>query len=37
VLAYMSDPAPHWGCNFVFWEDYAAFWLECVDLLFEGR
>ena len=33
VLAYMSDPAPHWGCNFVFWDQYAAFWLaaaECV-------
>lgn len=30
VLAYMSDPAPHWGCNFVFWEQYAAFWLKCL-------
>jgi uncharacterized membrane protein len=30
VLAYMSDPAPHWGCNFVFWEHYAEFWLKCV-------
>jgi uncharacterized membrane protein len=37
VLAYMSDPAPHWGLNFVFWEDYAAFWLECVEHLLEGR
>ncbi len=37
VLAYMSDPAPHWGCNFVFWEDYAAFWLECLDHVLEGR
>jgi uncharacterized membrane protein len=37
VLAYMSDPAPHWGCNFIFWEDYAAFWLECVEHLLEGR
>jgi uncharacterized membrane protein len=26
VLAYTSDPAPHWGCNFVFWKDYAQFW-----------
>ncbi len=33
----MSDPAPHWGCNFVFWEDYAAFWLECVEHVLEGR
>lgn len=30
VLAYMSDPAPHWGCNFVFWEGYAPFWLACL-------
>jgi uncharacterized membrane protein len=37
VLAYMSDPAPHWGLNFVFWEDYAAFWLECVNHLLEGK
>ena len=33
VLAFASDPAPHWGCNFVFWEGYAAFWLRCLDLL----
>jgi uncharacterized membrane protein len=33
VLAYMSDPARHWGCNFVYWEGYPAFWLRCVDLL----
>lgn len=26
VLAYTSDPAPHWGCNFVFWKDYAKLW-----------
>lgn len=25
-LAYTSDPAPHWGCNFIFWENYSAFW-----------
>ncbi len=30
VLAYMSDPAPHWGCNFVFWDNYADFWLHCL-------
>ena len=34
VLAYMSDPAPHWGCNFIFWESYEAFWLECLRLIF---
>jgi len=33
VLAYMSDPAPHWGCNFVFWKHYDNFWLDCVDLI----
>ncbi len=33
VLAYMSDPAPHWGCNFVFWDQYPAFWLACLDLV----
>jgi len=33
VLAYMSDPAPHWGCNFVYWKDYARFWLKCVKLI----
>lgn len=33
VLAYMSDPAPHWGCNFVFWKQYNAFWLRCIDYL----
>ena len=33
VLAYMSDPAPHWGCNFVFWDQYADFWLRCIAML----
>jgi len=28
VLAFTSDPAPHWGCNFVYWEQYASFWLN---------
>ncbi len=32
-LAYLSDPAPHWGLNFVYWQHYASFWLQCVDLL----
>lgn len=30
VLAYTSDPAPHWGCNFVYWAGYARFWLSCL-------
>jgi uncharacterized membrane protein len=33
TLAYMSDPAPHWGCNFVYWKHYNDFWLKCVDIL----
>ncbi len=33
VLAYMSDPAPHWGCNFVFWKQYKDFWLACLKLV----
>lgn len=33
VLAYMSDPAPHWGCNFVYWKKYNDFWIKCVDQL----
>ena len=28
VLAYMSDPAPHWACNFVYWDQYQQFWLN---------
>ena len=33
VLAYMSDPAPHWGCNFVQWDDYNRFWTGAVEYL----
>ncbi len=33
VLAYMSDPAPHWGCNFIFWDQYPSFWLRCLQAL----
>ena len=33
VLAFMSDPAPHWGCNFVFWSEYAKFWQACIELV----
>ena len=33
VLAYTSDPAPHWGCNFVFWKDYARLWTNACDWL----
>jgi uncharacterized membrane protein len=37
VLAYMSDPAPHWGCNFVQWDDYDRFWTGAVEHLLEMR
>lgn len=37
TLAYMSDPAPHWGCNFVYWEDYNKFWIRCADYLLNGN
>ena len=33
TLAYTSDPAPHWGCNFVYWNDYRKFWLNAVSWL----
>lgn len=33
VLAYTSDPAPHWGCNFVFWSEYARLWTNVFDWL----
>jgi len=33
VLAYTSDPAPHWGLNFVYWEHYNNFWLKCLSLV----
>jgi uncharacterized membrane protein len=33
VLAYMSDPAPHWGCNFIYWGHYKDFWLKCLELI----
>ena len=33
VLVYTSDPSPHWGCNFVFWDGYAAFWQTLAQLV----
>jgi uncharacterized membrane protein len=33
TLAYTSDPAPHWGCNLVFWDQYAAFWRQAAAAL----
>jgi len=37
VMAYTSDPAPHWGCNFVYWDQYDAFWSGCLDWLLRGN
>jgi uncharacterized membrane protein len=31
VLAYTSDPAPHWGLNLVYWDGYGEFWRRCLD------
>ena len=35
VLAYTSDPAPHWGLNFVYWDGYPEFWLRCLAAVLE--
>jgi uncharacterized membrane protein len=37
VLAYMSDPAPHWGCNFVFWKQYSKLWTNACRWLVRGK
>lgn len=37
VLVYTSDPAPHWGCNFVFWSAYNAFWQRCLTILMSEK
>ena len=37
VLAYTSDPAPHWGCNFVYWDGYEPFWSRALSWLLTGR
>lgn len=36
VLAYTSDPAPHWGCNFVFWKQYSKLWTQAARWLIHG-
>jgi uncharacterized membrane protein len=35
VLSYMSDPAPHWGCNVVQWDRYNDFWAAALDALLD--
>lgn len=37
TLAFMSDPAPHWGCNFVQWGQYNAFWLHALEHLLQDK
>jgi len=37
VFAFTSDPAPHWGCNFIFWEKYAQFWLQSLACVLPGK
>ena len=37
VLAYTSDPAPHWGCNFVYWNQYSKFWCNALEWLLADR
>ncbi len=36
VAAYTSDPAPHWGCNFVYWQGYERFWQQLMGWLLSG-
>ncbi|MBL4701558.1 hypothetical protein JYU15_01165 [bacterium AH-315-I18] len=36
VLAYTSDPAPHWGCNFVYWPSYQRFWSNALKWLLQS-
>jgi uncharacterized membrane protein len=36
VMVYTSDPAPHWGLNFVYWKHYNDFWLKCLSLVLPG-
>lgn len=37
VAAYTSDPAPHWGCNFVYWDEYAKLWQQLLRWLTIGQ
>ena len=36
VIAYTSDPAPHWACNFVYWDQYPRFWQNAARWLVDG-
>lgn len=36
VFAYTSDPAPHWGCNLIQWDQYQAFWIDSLEHLLDA-
>ena len=35
VLVYTSDPSPHWGCNFVYWDGYPGFWRSLAKIVLD--
>jgi uncharacterized membrane protein len=35
VLVYTSDPSPHWGCNFVYWDGYPDFWRSLAKIVLD--
>jgi len=37
TAAFTSDPAPHWGLNFVFWKNYNSFWKNLIDWLVKRK
>jgi len=37
IVAFTSDPAPHWGVEFVKWDYYRQFWLQVMRWLTRSR
>jgi uncharacterized membrane protein len=37
VVTYTSDPAPHWGCNFIYWDQYRQFWINSINWLLKNN
>lgn len=37
TMAFASDLAPHWGCDFVKWPHYATFWYQSIQWLAQKR
>jgi uncharacterized membrane protein len=33
VMVFTSDPAPHWGINFLKWKYYSKFWVQTINWL----